>query len=113
MVGFRLFDVGLLVLWLVWFFRLRDDDAGSNDSGEDDHGGGPPVHPPDPSGGGGLGLLMPGRLRAERRLRDDTPQPHSRPRRGGEPLRRPQPGRVRRRTRPTPVRISSPPVRIS
>ena len=25
MVGFRVFDVGLLVLWLVWFFRLRDD----------------------------------------------------------------------------------------
>ena len=23
MVGFRLFDVGLLVAWLVWFFRLE------------------------------------------------------------------------------------------
>ena len=23
MVGFRVFDVGLLILWLVWFFRLR------------------------------------------------------------------------------------------
>ena len=31
MVGFRVFDVGLLVLWLVWFFRLRNDDAGWND----------------------------------------------------------------------------------
>ena len=26
MVGFRVFDVGLLIVWLVWFFRLRDDD---------------------------------------------------------------------------------------
>jgi hypothetical protein len=25
MVGFRVFDVGLLVAWLIWFFRLRDD----------------------------------------------------------------------------------------
>ena len=25
MVGFRVFDVGLLVVWLIWFFRLRDD----------------------------------------------------------------------------------------
>ena len=25
MVGFRVFDVGLLIVWLIWFFRLRDD----------------------------------------------------------------------------------------
>jgi hypothetical protein len=68
-VGFRIFDVGLLVFWLIWFFRLRDDDAGPSDDGGDD-GGGPPVHPPEPSGGGGLGLLLPGTLRAGRRLRD-------------------------------------------
>ena len=101
-VGFRIFDVGLLVLWLVWFFRMRDDDAGPNDSGDDDQGGGPPVQPTDPSGGGGLGLLLPGTLRAERRLRDDTPHPRSRPRRG-EPIPRRQPARARP-TRPrTPV----------
>ena len=29
MVGFRVFDVGLLVVWLIWFFRLRDDDDDS------------------------------------------------------------------------------------
>ena len=40
MVGFRVFDVGLLVVWLVWFFRLRDD-------GDED--------PPDEGGGGGGG----------------------------------------------------------
>jgi hypothetical protein len=102
-VGFRIFDVGLLVIWLVWFFRLRDDDAGPNDDGGDD-GGGPPVHPPEPSGGGGLGLLLPGTLRAERRLRDHSPQRKPGRRSRGEPLRRPQPARVRRPRRPVPVR---------
>ena len=37
MVGFRVFDVGLLVVWLVWFFRLRDDGP---EPPEDDDGGG-------------------------------------------------------------------------
>ena len=40
MVGLRVFDIGALVVWLVWFFKLRDD--------EDDEGGGGP-------GGGGRG----------------------------------------------------------
>lgn len=101
-VGFRIFDVGLLVIWLVWFLRLRDDDAGPSDEGGDD-GGGPPVHPPDPSGGGGLGLLVPGTLRAERRLRDHSRAPKPSGPRRGEPLRRPQPARVRRPRRPVPV----------
>ena len=26
MVGLRVFDIGALIVWLVWFFRLRDDD---------------------------------------------------------------------------------------
>ena len=45
MVGFRVFDVGLLVVWLIWFFRLRDDD---DDSRGDDGGGGegPGPRPP-------------------------------------------------------------------
>ena len=103
-VGFRIFDVGLLVIWLVWFYRLRDDDAGPNDEGGDD-GGGPPVHPPEPSGGGGLGLLLPGTMRAGRRLRDHSHPPKpGRGRSRGEPLRRPQPARVRRTRRPVPVR---------
>ena len=37
MVGFRVFDVGLLVAWLIWFFRLRDD--GEDPPGEDGGGG--------------------------------------------------------------------------
>ena len=105
MVGFRVFDVGLLLLWLVWFFRLRDDDAGSSDEGDDDDGGGPPVHPPGPSGGGGLGLVLPGR--PARR------SPAARPHASGEaPVRAvaasrfgsPQPARVRRSPRPVRVR---------
>jgi len=102
-VGFRIFDVGLLVLWLVWFFRMREDDADAGDDGGDSGGGGPPVHPPDPTGGGGLGLLVPGTLRADRRLRDHTRPPTPRHRRGGEPMRKPQPARVRRPQR-LPVR---------
>jgi hypothetical protein len=39
MVGVRVVDVALLVVWLLWFFRLRDDG--------DDTGG--------PGGGGGAG----------------------------------------------------------
>ena len=53
MVGFRVFDVGLLIVWLIWFFRLRDDD---DDSRGDDGGGGEGPGPPggrDGPGGGG------------------------------------------------------------
>ncbi|MBA3301852.1 MAG: hypothetical protein H0T15_08275, partial [Thermoleophilaceae bacterium] len=57
MVGFRVFDVGLLVLWLVWFFRLRDDE--DDESGDDGPGGGgPELDPKDDPGGGGLGLPL-------------------------------------------------------
>jgi hypothetical protein len=46
MVGLRVFDIGALVLWLVWFFRLGDDE-------DDDGGGGPggPGRGGDPDGG--------------------------------------------------------------
>ena len=45
MVGFRVFDVGLLIVWLVWFFRLRDDDGPADDEGPG--GGGPDPGPED------------------------------------------------------------------
>src|SRR5687767_434421 len=70
MVGFRIFDVGLLVLWLVWFFRLRDDSDPPEDGGEDEGGGGPPLDPPDPSGDGGLALPLGGVVSQGRRVRD-------------------------------------------
>ncbi|HKP92188.1 MAG TPA: hypothetical protein VJT75_19620, partial [Thermoleophilaceae bacterium] len=56
MVGFRVFDVGLLIVWLVWFFRLRDDDDSSEDDGPG--GGGPQPTPGDGPGGGGLRLPL-------------------------------------------------------
>ena len=52
MVGLRVFDVGALIVWLVWFFRLRDDD---DDDGDDFRGGDgdepEPEEPTGPSGG--------------------------------------------------------------
>ena len=59
MVGFRVFDVGLLIVWLVWFFRLRDDDDRPDDDGPG--GGGPEPDPENDPGGGGLGKPL-GRL---------------------------------------------------
>ena len=38
MVGLRVFDIGALVVWLVWFFRQRDDE-------DDEGGGGAPAVP--------------------------------------------------------------------
>ena len=98
MVGFRIFDVGLLVLWLVWFFRLRDD--GDDASDEDDGGGGLDPEPRPTSGPD-----RPGRRigHGERRLRD-----HGRPRslpgvRRPTPAPRPIPARVRRPAVPLPA----------
>ena len=80
MVGFRVFDVGLLIVWLVWFFRLRDDDDSTDDDGP---------------GGGGSG---PGP-----RLRDHlTPRKSVRPR-GAEPLPHILPARVRQPRAPDPA----------
>ena len=57
MVGFRIFDVGLLIVWLIWFFRLRDDD---DDSRGDDGGGGEGPGPqPRDDGPGGDGIRLP------------------------------------------------------
>ena len=96
MVGFRVFDVGLLVVWLIWFFRLRDDgEEEPPDEGGGGGGGGSrgPERPAGGPGGGGL-PLRPGKVPAGDRLRDGhrTPRaPHRRP----SPLRGPLPARVR------------------
>ena len=103
MVGFRVFDVGLLVLWLVWFFRLRDDSDPPDDERGDDHGGGPPLDPPDPSGGGPLRLLFPGALRSGRRLRDHAEREHRIRKRGADPKPERSPDRIRRTPHRTPV----------
>jgi hypothetical protein len=104
MVGFRVFDIGLLILWLVWFFRLRDDD-----DGDDGPGGGGPDEPRDNGpGGGGLDLPFRGRARPGRgRVRDHEPAPHLGRRRGPEPIPRTSPARSRRRTAPLPIHHGS------
>ena len=57
MIGFRVLDVGLLVVWLVWFFRLRDDDD-SDGGGGGPGGEGPEPGPTGDPGGGGLVLPL-------------------------------------------------------
>ena len=101
MVGFRVFDVGLLVVWLIWFFRLRDDDD-SDPPDEGGGGGGGSRGPERPAGGpGGGGLpLKPGRVRPGGRLRD-----------GHRPSRsptRPPPRAARCRCRPGSARPGAP-----
>ena len=79
MVGLRVFDVGGLIIWLVWFFKLRDDDDDDDDDGP---GGSGPPEPdaPQPSPRGGLPLPLP----------DAEPWPARRRDHGGdhEPCRR-------------------------
>ena len=101
MVGFRVFDVGLLIVWLIWFFRLRDDDDASGDDGPG--GGGPDPPPHTDPGGGGKGIPL-GHMRQGRwRVRD-----HSRParpirQRGPSPVPSTSPARVRRPRTPAPA----------
>jgi hypothetical protein len=104
MVGFRIFDVGLLILWLVWFFRLRDDD---DDAPDDDGpgGGGPDAGPEGGPGGGGGGLRLPlGPARPGPRRRDHVrPHPHPVRRGGSPPVPTPLPARVRQPRTPLPA----------
>ncbi|HEX8066000.1 MAG TPA: hypothetical protein VF520_05695 [Thermoleophilaceae bacterium] len=100
MVGFRVFDVGLLIVWLVWFFRLRDDDDPSDEDGPG--GGGPDPSPADDPGGGGLRVPL-GRAPQGRRARDHARPPRIRSRRGAEPLPNPMPARVRQPATPAPA----------
>lgn len=98
LVGFRVFDVGLLVVWLIWFFRLRDE---GDDPDEDEGGGG--GGGPEPSsggrgpGGGGMRLPLGHWGPGSGRDRDHSPAPHQPRRRGAEPsVPGPLPTRVRR-----------------
>ena len=101
MVGFRIFDVGLLIVWLVWFFRLRDDDDSSDDDGPGGGGNGPgPGRGP---GGGGLGRPL-GRLQQGGwRSRSHALPRHFARRRGLEPVPSSSPSRVRRPRQPVPA----------
>jgi hypothetical protein len=93
LVGFRVFDLGALVAWLVWFYRLRDDpDDGGGDGG---HGGGRPPEPDPGPAGPDQGLPLPDAGPWPGRRRDHDAQPaHRRPARRGEPERPGRPERV-------------------
>jgi hypothetical protein len=101
MVGFRVFDVGLLIVWLVWFFRLRDDEDPPEDDGPG--GGGPEPKPDDGPGGGGLRLPLGPADPGKRRLRDHVRPGGSVRRRGPEPVPNPVPARVRQPQTPVPA----------
>jgi hypothetical protein len=94
MVGLRVFDVGALIVWLIWFFRLRDDDEGDDDFGRggDDA---PDPGPAEPGGPGGLRLPLP----------DAGPWPSRRRDHGGD--RDPEPATTRRGV-PEPVPARAP-----
>jgi hypothetical protein len=68
MVGLRVFDIGALIVWLVWFFRLRED----GDDGDDFRGGsdGDAPEPEGPRGPGGLQLPLPDSAPWHARRRD-------------------------------------------
>jgi len=95
--GFRVFYVGLLIVWLMWFFRLRDDD--DEDPPDDADDGGSEHCGPSPRGGpGGGGIRLPtGRVpRGNRRTRDGhRPSRAPRHRRDSPALPSPLPPRVR------------------
>jgi hypothetical protein len=76
MVGLRVFDVGALVVWLVWFFRLRDDDDDGEDFGRG-HGDG--SEPEEPCGPGGLRLPLPEAQPWHARRRDGHGDRHGQP----------------------------------
>jgi hypothetical protein len=101
MVGFRIFDVGLLIVWLVWFFRLRDDDDSTDDDGPG--GGGHDPGPGKGPGGGGLGRPL-GRLQQGTwRIRGHRIPGRPSRVRGPERLPAPSPSRIRRPRPPVPA----------
>jgi hypothetical protein len=91
MVGLRVFDVGALIVWLVWFFRLRQDD---DDDGDDFRRGDDDAPDPGPKGEP-PGLKVP--------LADAGPWPARRRDHRGD-LKPEPPGRRRGVPAPVPAR---------
>src|SRR6187200_3669161 len=75
LIGLRVFDVGALIVWLIWFFKLRDDD--DDDAGGDDFRGDGDPPDPEPSGPGGLGIPLPNADPWPRRRRGHEDRPGS------------------------------------
>ncbi|HYI79378.1 MAG TPA: hypothetical protein VEW67_00775 [Thermoleophilaceae bacterium] len=97
MVGFRVFDVGLLVAWLIWFFHLRDDGgAEPPEEGGGGGGGGDSRKPGPRRGPGGGGIRLPtGPWTAGWRRRDGHRPVTRRRGRPGRSIPQPLPARVR------------------
>ena len=97
MVGLRVFDIGALIVWLVWFFRLRDDD----DDADGGHGGGgnapEPENPSGPPGGLRLPLDNAGPWSGRRRDGHGDLQPAPQTRRRGVPAPMPARAPIKRR----------------
>lgn len=97
MVGFRVFDVGLLVAWMIWFFRLREDEDDFPPEDGSDGGGGGQDRPRRPRDGGGGGLRLPlplGPFAQGWRRRDGHRPAHGQAR-PGRSVPQPAPARVR------------------
>jgi len=86
LVGMRVFDLGGMIVWLVWYFRHREDDDWPDWEGWDRD---PPSDRPDPPDPGGSGMRLP--------LPDAGPWP-GRLRDHGAP----RPQRIERRREPRP-----------
>ena len=87
MIGLRVFDVGALIVWLVWFFRLRDDDDGPDDGGGGNGNAPEPEEPKGPSGGLRIPLAQLAALAGAppRSSRGPAPLPRDRPTRHPAP----------------------------
>jgi len=98
MVGLRVFDVGGLIIWMVWFFRLRDSDDDLPEDGEDFRRSWDrepePEDPPPAGGPPELELPKP----------DAEPWPHRRRDHGGDRPPATAPSRPRRVPERSPAR---------
>jgi hypothetical protein len=90
LVGLRVLDLGALLAWLVWFFKLRDEPDEGHD---DDDGGGPGTRPPEPSGSPRGGIPLPDADPWPVRLRDHASRRPRKPMRA--PGRHPVPAHRR------------------
>lgn len=97
MIGLRVFDVGALIVWLVWFFRLRDDDDDGDDGRGGDGNAPEPEEPKGPSGGLDLPLANSRPWHARRRDHGGDLHPSPIPQRRGVPHPVPARAPVKRR----------------
>jgi hypothetical protein len=91
LVGMRVFDLGGMIVWLVWFSRQRDEPEDWEDWRDWDDPVDEPDPPSPPKGGSGLPLPLPESDPWRGRIRDHTMPKPVRVERRGVPVRREQP----------------------